>query len=48
MEEYKEHGLEFRHHDAQISAANRLMLPSSDYWFIGIVWRSAQVFGGGI
>ena len=27
MEEYKEHGLEFRHHDTQISAANRLMLP---------------------
>ena len=27
MDEYKEHGLEFRHHDTQISAANRLMLP---------------------
>ena len=27
MDEYKEAGLEFRHHDTQISAANRLMLP---------------------
>ena len=27
MDEYKETGLEFRHHDTQISAANRLMLP---------------------
>ena len=27
IDEYKETGLEFRHHDTQISAANRLMLP---------------------
>ena len=27
MDEYKEAGLEFRHHDTQISTANRLMLP---------------------